>query len=78
MKEEPQAEEHPQTHGLPGYSAFCQDGAAGALGATERARPLKPREGSPMAKSNLLSQDISVKVASELLMKLSGEDGGRV
>lgn len=53
-------------------AAFCQDGPTGVTAATERPGPLKPREGSPMAKSSLLSQDINVKVASELLIKLSG------
>ncbi|XP_022594052.1 zinc finger protein 827 [Seriola dumerili] len=50
---------------------FCQDGPKGAAAATERPGPLKPREGSPMAKNSLLSQDINMKVASELLIKLS-------
>uniref|UniRef100_A0A3B4YA88 Zinc finger protein 827 n=1 Tax=Seriola lalandi dorsalis TaxID=1841481 RepID=A0A3B4YA88_SERLL len=38
---------------------------------SKRPGPLKPREGSPMAKNSLLSQDINMKVASELLIKLS-------
>ncbi|KAG7461725.1 hypothetical protein MATL_G00194170 [Megalops atlanticus] len=69
VKEEPLAEgplspRLPQ--GQPGY-AYCQEGA----GRTPDLA-LKPREDSPLAKtSGLLSQDISVKVASELLMKLS-------
>ncbi|KAM9770268.1 zinc finger protein 827 isoform 2-T2 [Menidia menidia] len=52
-------------------ASFCQDGPAGAPASTERPGSLKPREGSPMAKNSLLSQDINVKVASELLIKLS-------
>ncbi|XP_076004044.1 zinc finger protein 827 isoform X1 [Genypterus blacodes] len=80
LKEEPKAEEalsprptpRSQSHGQPSFpAAFCQEGQTGAAGAAERAGPLKPREGSPMAKNSLLSQDINVKVASELLMKLS-------
>ncbi|XP_010727785.2 zinc finger protein 827 [Larimichthys crocea] len=81
LKEEPKAEEalsprpssQSQSQVQPSYPAtFCQDGPAGAAAAaTERPGPLKPREGSPMAKNSLLSQDINVKVASELLMKLS-------
>ncbi|XP_051982147.1 zinc finger protein 827-like isoform X2 [Xyrauchen texanus] len=61
VKEEPQAEEPLSSQR--GYS-FCQEGPPGAT---------KPREeGSPMlGKSTILSQDINVKVASELLMKLS-------
>uniref|UniRef100_W5MQX1 Zinc finger protein 827 n=1 Tax=Lepisosteus oculatus TaxID=7918 RepID=W5MQX1_LEPOC len=68
VKEEPQAAE-PQSPRLPQTQpsyVFCQDGPAGTA---ERA--LKSSEGSPLAKSSLLSQDINVKVASELLMKLS-------
>lgn len=82
LKEEPKVEEalsprpssQSQSQVQPSYPAtFCQDGLAGAAAAaTERPGPLKPREGSPMAKNSLLSQDINVKVASELLMKLSG------
>ncbi|XP_071377667.1 zinc finger protein 827 [Centroberyx affinis] len=84
LKEEPKAEEalsprpasqsqsQSQNQGQPSFpAAFCQDGPTGATGATERPGPLKPREGSPMAKNSLLSQDINVKVASELLIKLS-------
>ncbi|KAG8014698.1 hypothetical protein GBF38_003303, partial [Nibea albiflora] len=80
LKEEPKAEEalsprpssQSQSQVQPSFPAtFCQDGPAGAAAATERPGPLKPREGSPMAKNSLLSQDINVKVASELLMKLS-------
>ncbi|XP_034746783.1 zinc finger protein 827 isoform X2 [Etheostoma cragini] len=52
-------------------AAFCQDGPVGAAASTERPGSLKPRDGSPMAKNSLLSQDINVKVASELLIKLS-------
>ncbi|KAM6972400.1 zinc finger protein 827 isoform 1-T1 [Aplochiton taeniatus] len=84
LKEEPQVEEalsplpasQSQAHrpgpGQAGYpAAYCQDGGpAGA--AAERPGPPKPREGSPRAaKNSLLSQDINIKVASELLMKLS-------
>lgn len=81
LKEEPKVEEalsprpSSQSHSQvqPSFPAtFCQDGPVGAVAATERHGPLKPREGSPMAKNSLLSQDINVKVASELLMKLSG------
>ncbi|XP_051558834.1 zinc finger protein 827-like isoform X3 [Myxocyprinus asiaticus] len=63
VKEEPQAEEPLSSQRGPSYS-FCQEGPPGAT---------KPREeGSPMlGKSCILSQDINVKVASELLMKLS-------
>uniref|UniRef100_A0A672Z1B5 Zinc finger protein 827 n=1 Tax=Sphaeramia orbicularis TaxID=375764 RepID=A0A672Z1B5_9TELE len=78
LKEEPKVEEAlsprpaSQSQVQPGFPAtFCQDGSAGAATVTERPGPLKPREGSPMAKNTLLSQDISVKVASELLIKLS-------
>uniref|UniRef100_A0A8C5A1X2 Zinc finger protein 827 n=1 Tax=Gadus morhua TaxID=8049 RepID=A0A8C5A1X2_GADMO len=65
-----------QGHAQPGFplSVLCQEGPKAAVGggvADRPAGPLKPREGSPMAKSNLLNQDISIKVASELLMKLS-------
>ncbi|XP_032389949.1 zinc finger protein 827 isoform X2 [Etheostoma spectabile] len=52
-------------------AAFCQDGPVGAAASTERPGSLKPRDGSPMDKNSLLSQDINVKVASELLIKLS-------
>ncbi|XP_038126984.1 zinc finger protein 827 isoform X3 [Cyprinodon tularosa] len=64
LKEEPKVEEAPsprpssqsQGQGKPSFpGSFCQE----------------PREGSPMAKNSLLSQDINVKVASELLIKLS-------
>uniref|UniRef100_A0A9J7X0S2 Zinc finger protein 827 n=2 Tax=Cyprinus carpio carpio TaxID=630221 RepID=A0A9J7X0S2_CYPCA len=63
VKEEPQAEEPLSSQRGPSYT-FCQEGPPGST---------KPREeGSPMlGKSSLLSQDINVKVASELLMKLS-------
>ncbi|MBN3297147.1 ZN827 protein, partial [Amia calva] len=68
VKEEPQAAEPlsprlPQSQ--PNY-VFCQEGPTGTP-----ERPMKSSEGSPLAKSGLLSQDINVKVASELLMKLS-------
>lgn len=65
VKEEPQAEEPLSSQRGPSYT-FCQEGPPGST---------KPREeGSPMlGKSSLLSQDINVKVASELLMKLSGQ-----
>uniref|UniRef100_A0A3Q1GNT4 Zinc finger protein 827 n=1 Tax=Acanthochromis polyacanthus TaxID=80966 RepID=A0A3Q1GNT4_9TELE len=80
LKEEPKVEEalsprpssQSQSQVQPSFPVtFCQDGPAGAVGGTERSGPLKPREGSPMAKNSLLSQDINVKVASELLIKLS-------
>ncbi|XP_041116066.1 zinc finger protein 827-like isoform X2 [Polyodon spathula] len=63
-KEEPRPEESmsptvPQ--GQPSYM-FCQEPPE---------RPLSTTEGNPLVKSSLLSQDISMKVASELLMKLS-------
>uniref|UniRef100_A0A3B1JWW7 Zinc finger protein 827 n=1 Tax=Astyanax mexicanus TaxID=7994 RepID=A0A3B1JWW7_ASTMX len=63
VKEEPQAEEPLSPPRGPSFS-LAQDGPTG---------PSRPRqEGSPMlAKSNLLNQDINMKVASELLMKLS-------
>lgn len=81
LKEEPKVEEalsprpssQSQSQVQPSFPAtFCQDGPKGAAAATERPGPLKPREGSPMAKNSLLSQDINMKVASELLIKLSG------
>ncbi|XP_051560343.1 zinc finger protein 827-like isoform X5 [Myxocyprinus asiaticus] len=63
VKEEPQAEETLSSQRGPSYS-FCQEGPLGATNQRE--------EGSPMlGKSSILSQDINVKVASELLMKLS-------
>ncbi|XP_066535174.1 zinc finger protein 827 isoform X3 [Hoplias malabaricus] len=63
VKEEPQAEEPLSPPRGPSFS-LAQDGPSG---------PSQPRqEGSPMLnKSSLLSQDINMKVASELLMKLS-------
>ncbi|XP_047434227.1 zinc finger protein 827 isoform X2 [Mugil cephalus] len=77
LKEEPKVEEalspRPSSQSQVQSSfpaAFSQDGHTGAA-ASERPGPLKPREGSPMAKNSLLSQDINVKVASELLIKLS-------
>ncbi|XP_028833671.1 zinc finger protein 827 isoform X2 [Denticeps clupeoides] len=62
VKEEP-GTDGPQSPRAPTYS-FCQEDLPGAS---------KPREGSSplVAKNSLMSQDISVKVASELLMKLS-------
>lgn len=81
LKEEPKVEEalsprpssQSQSQVQPSFPAsFCQDGPVGTAAATERPGPLKPREGSPMTKNSLLSQDINVKVASELLIKLSG------
>ncbi|KAM4751153.1 zinc finger protein 827 isoform 2-T2 [Anableps anableps] len=77
LKEEPKVEEAAsprpssqcQSQVQPSFpGSFCQDGPTGPVVAME---PLKPREGSPMAKNSLLSQDINVKVASELLIKLS-------
>lgn len=53
-------------------TTFSPDGPTVAAAATDRPGSLKAREGSPMAKNSLLSQDINVKVASELLIKLSG------
>lgn len=65
VKEEPQAEEPLSSQRGPSYS-FCQEGPPGSTKQRE--------EGSPMlGKSSLLNQDINVKVASELLMKLSGQ-----
>ncbi|XP_022540186.2 zinc finger protein 827 [Astyanax mexicanus] len=63
VKEEPHAEEPLSPPRGPSFS-LAQDSPTG---------PSRPRqEGSPMlAKSNLLNQDINMKVASELLMKLS-------
>ncbi|XP_077379597.1 zinc finger protein 827 isoform X2 [Festucalex cinctus] len=80
VKEEPKTEEasspRPASQcqippSFPG--AFCQDGVTGsaAAAASERPGSLKPREGSPPAGNSLLSQDINMKVASELLIKLS-------
>uniref|UniRef100_A0A3P9QJG7 Zinc finger protein 827 n=1 Tax=Poecilia reticulata TaxID=8081 RepID=A0A3P9QJG7_POERE len=61
LKEEPKVEEAPS----PRPSSQCQSQVQPTM------ESLKPREGSPMAKNSLLSQDINVKVASELLIKLS-------
>uniref|UniRef100_A0A3B5R5V7 Zinc finger protein 827 n=1 Tax=Xiphophorus maculatus TaxID=8083 RepID=A0A3B5R5V7_XIPMA len=61
--EEPKVEEAPS----PRPSSQCQS----QVQPTVAMESLKPREGSPMAKNSLLSQDINVKVASELLIKLS-------
>ncbi|MGH0154678.1 UNVERIFIED_CONTAM: hypothetical protein FKN15_027868 [Acipenser sinensis] len=72
VKEEPRPEESKSPtvpQGQPSY-VFCQEPPA--VGAPER--PLSTTEGSPLIKSSLLSQDISMKVASELLMKLSAEN----
>ncbi|KAM6940379.1 zinc finger protein 827 isoform 2-T3 [Xenentodon cancila] len=80
LKEEPKVEEtlsprpssQSQSQVQPSFpAAFCQDGLPGAAASTERPGSLKAREGSPIAKNSLLSQDINVKVASELLIKLS-------
>nr|XP_040042255.1 LOW QUALITY PROTEIN: zinc finger protein 827 [Gasterosteus aculeatus aculeatus] len=78
LKEEPKAEEvlsprpSSQSQVQPSFPAtFCQDGPLGAAAATERPGSLKPRDGSPMAKKTLLNHDINLKVASELLIKLS-------
>ncbi|XP_029106397.1 zinc finger protein 827-like isoform X1 [Scleropages formosus] len=60
-KEETRPEETPSprlTQGQPSYT-FCQEGSLG------------PSSESPPAGSGLLNQDINMKVASELLMKLS-------
>lgn len=87
LKEEPKVEEalsprpasRSQSQIQPTFAgAFSQDGpAAGAVvaaAAAEHPLLVKPREGSPMAKNSLLSQDINMKVASEMLIKLSGKD----
>ncbi|XP_058884532.1 zinc finger protein 827-like isoform X1 [Acipenser ruthenus] len=69
VKEEPRPEESKSPtvpQGQPSYM-FCQEPPA--VDAPER--PLSTTEGSPLVKSSLLSQDISMKVASEMLMKLS-------
>ncbi|KAK9540543.1 hypothetical protein VZT92_002989 [Zoarces viviparus] len=81
LKEEPKVEEalsprpssKSQSQVQPSFpGTFCQDGPVrAAVAATERPGSLKPREGSPMAKNTLLTQDINIKVASELLIKLS-------
>uniref|UniRef100_A0A3Q3IFZ0 C2H2-type domain-containing protein n=1 Tax=Monopterus albus TaxID=43700 RepID=A0A3Q3IFZ0_MONAL len=80
LKEEPKVEEalsprpssQSQSQAQSSFPAtFCQDGPTGTAAASERPGPVKPREGSPMSKNSLLSQDINVKVASELLIKLS-------
>lgn len=80
LKEEPKVEEalsprpasRSQSQIQPSFAAaFSQHGPAAAA---ERPLLVKPRDGSPMAKNSLLSQDINMKVASELLMKLSGKD----
>uniref|UniRef100_H3DK26 Zinc finger protein 827 n=1 Tax=Tetraodon nigroviridis TaxID=99883 RepID=H3DK26_TETNG len=67
LKEEPKVEETLSPR--PSSQSQSQDGSAGAAASSERPGSLKPREGSP--KNSLLSQDINMKVASELLMKLS-------
>ncbi|XP_058884576.1 zinc finger protein 827-like isoform X6 [Acipenser ruthenus] len=72
VKEEPRPEESKSPtvpQGQPSYM-FCQEPPA--VDAPER--PLSTTEGSPLVKSSLLSQDISMKVASEMLMKLSAEN----
>uniref|UniRef100_A0A8C2YZN8 Zinc finger protein 827 n=1 Tax=Cyclopterus lumpus TaxID=8103 RepID=A0A8C2YZN8_CYCLU len=80
LKEEPKVEEavsprptsQSQSQVQPSFPAtFCQNGPVGAAAATERPGSLKPREGSPRTKNTLLNQDINIKVASELLIKLS-------
>lgn len=78
LKEEPKVEEAlsprpaSQSQIQPSFPAtFCQDGPTAA--SMERPGPRKAREGSPKAKNSLLSQDINFKVASELLIKLSGK-----
>ncbi|CAI5680701.1 unnamed protein product [Oreochromis niloticus] len=80
LKEEPKVEEalsprpssQSQSQIQPSFpTTFSPDGPTVAAVATDRPGSLKPREGSPMAKNSLLSQDINVKVASELLIKLS-------
>lgn len=83
LKEEPKVEEalsprpasRSQSQIQPSFAAaFSQHGPAAGAAAAERPLLVKPRDGSPMAKNSLLSQDINMKVASELLMKLSGKD----
>lgn len=78
LKEEPKVEEAlsprpaSQSQVQTGFpSPFCQDGPLGATATPDRPGSMKAREGSPLSKNNLLSHDISVKVASELLIKLS-------
>uniref|UniRef100_A0A3P8YDV6 C2H2-type domain-containing protein n=1 Tax=Esox lucius TaxID=8010 RepID=A0A3P8YDV6_ESOLU len=87
LKQEPQADEEEPEEELqrspqsqPGYATFCPElgpapGAAGPAGGAESGCHrglMKGREGSPPGNPGiLLSQDINVKVASELLMKLS-------
>uniref|UniRef100_A0AAV2LN25 Zinc finger protein 827 n=1 Tax=Knipowitschia caucasica TaxID=637954 RepID=A0AAV2LN25_KNICA len=78
LKEEPKLEEAlsprpaSQSQGQTGFpSPFCHDGLLGATATPERSATLKPREDSPLSKNNLLNHDISMKVASELLIKLS-------
>ncbi|XP_039879803.1 zinc finger protein 827 isoform X1 [Simochromis diagramma] len=80
LKEEPKVEEalsprpssQSQSQIQPSFpTTFSPDGPTVAAAATDRPGSLKAREGSPMAKNSLLSQDINVKVASELLIKLS-------
>ena len=65
VKEEPGAEPS-QSPRAPSFS-FCQEGPLGGLKPREEGSPMLPKS------SSLLSQDINVKVASELLMKLSGK-----
>ncbi|XP_051939565.1 zinc finger protein 827 isoform X2 [Hippocampus zosterae] len=79
VKEEPKTEEalspRPASQcqippSFPG--TFCQDGITGsAAAASDRPGSLRPTQGSPPAANSLLSQDINMKVASELLIKLS-------
>lgn len=89
LKEEPKVEEalsprpasRSQSQVQPCFAgAFSQDGPAAGAAAAAAERPLlvKPREGSPMAKNSLLSQDINMKVASELLIKLSGKESTEI
>ncbi|XP_039606143.1 zinc finger protein 827 isoform X1 [Polypterus senegalus] len=76
VKEEPLPEASQSPLLLHNQSTFvlCPESAAGLP--PERA--LKMKEGSPLPKSNLLNQDINVKVASELLMKLSAENNKEI
>ncbi|KAJ8000685.1 hypothetical protein DPEC_G00182920 [Dallia pectoralis] len=83
LKQETEEEEREEElrrspQSLPSYTSFCQElgpvlGSSGLVGFADSGchrGAMKGREGSPM-RSSLLSQDINVKAASELLMKLS-------
>ncbi|XP_077575457.1 zinc finger protein 827 isoform X1 [Stigmatopora nigra] len=70
LKEEPKTEEEESS---PRPASRCQIPPTfpGTFCPDELTGSLKTREGSPSAANSLLSQDINVKVASELLIKLS-------